>query len=110
MGAGWAWLDTATSGFRHHGMFARSVPTPGSGGTKLQAQGLRLEEGRESCQTSNLRPEAQASQICLGWEEAEEDWNSSPFFYMGCRDEEACIFGLQLLHFRAIEKSMSILP
>lgn len=65
MGAGWAWLDTATSGFRHHGMFARSVPTPGSGGTKLQAQGLRLEEGRESCQTSNLRPEAQASQIVL---------------------------------------------
>lgn len=65
MGAGWAWLDTATSGFRHHGMFARSVPTPGSGGTKLQAQGLRLEEGRESCQTSNLRPEAQVSQIVL---------------------------------------------
>lgn len=65
MGTGWAWLDTATSGFRHHGMFARSVPTPGSGGTKLQAQGLRLEEGRESCQTSNLRPEAQASQIVL---------------------------------------------
>lgn len=65
MGAGWAWLDTATSGFRHHGMFARSVPTPGSGGTKLQAQGLRLEEGRESCQTSNLRPEAQASPIVL---------------------------------------------
>lgn len=62
---GWAWLDTATSGFRHHGMFARSVPTPGSGGTKLQAQGLRLEEGRESCRTSNLRPEAQASRIVL---------------------------------------------
>lgn len=34
--------------------------------------GLRLEEGRESCQTSNLRPEAQASQIVLLGRSAQE--------------------------------------
>lgn len=50
---GQALVDKAAGSIRHHGMFARPVPIPGSRGAKLQAQGLRKKEARESCQNSS---------------------------------------------------------